>query len=396
MKRRPVRAALGRFLVVLAALTVAACGGEPRWWMFQTDLRHTGHNPGLSSRSPHTLRWAVPLVTGTIQLTPPVFGRSKILIGSWPGDGRLYALWPDNGSVLWSFAAPAGNGFQGAAAAVGDRVYAATFGPSPHVYALNEGTGAVVWQTPLPAGSIASIAVADGRVFVNTDQHRLYAFAAATGALVWSAFTSPGVSAQGSSPAVGSGRVFVGSDDGLFAFDAVTGAQSWKFPLASPPSWSSPVLHVPPTGAPLVYISTVGRPGVSPTLHAVNATTGAPAWSYVGAGLLGAHTSALANGRLFIVDYVTLKALDAVTGRSIWAYTPTGAASTPVGALAAGDELVYYSDVELIRGVDMATGTLVWQAPIPGNGHPNAPGNSPGIEFELLVVPNKGYVYAFR
>ncbi len=364
--------------------------------MFQADARHGGRNPGLSSRSPHVLAWNVPLVTGTLQLTPPVFGRSKVLVGSWPGDGKLYALRPGDGSVIWSFTAPAGNGFQGAAAAVGDRVFAVTFGPTPFVYALDEASGAVVWQTPLPGGSSASVAVVGGHVLVNGDQHRLYALAAGTGAVLWSAATSPGAGSQLSAPAVEFGRVFVGSDDGLFAFDLLNGAQIWKFPLASPPSWSSPVLYVPPTGVPLVYISTVGGAGVSPTLHAVNATTGAQVWSYAGAGLLGTHTSALGNGRLFIFEYLTLKALDAATGAPIWAYTPMPAAATPVGAMAVGDRLVYYADGQLIRGVDMTNGKLVWQAPIPGNGNPNAPGNSPGIEFELLVVPNKGHVHAFR
>src|SRR5260370_13577289 len=99
--------------------------------MCQADAKHGGRNPGLSSRSPHVLAWKVPLVCGTLQLTPPVFGRRKVLVGSWPGDGKLYALRPGDGSVIWSFTAPAGNGFQGAAAAVGDRVFAVTFGPTP-------------------------------------------------------------------------------------------------------------------------------------------------------------------------------------------------------------------------------------------------------------------------
>jgi outer membrane protein assembly factor BamB len=210
---------------VFAGLGFTACGGATRWWMFQADLRHGGHNPGLSSRLPHTLRWSVPLVTGLVQLTPPVFGKGKILIGSSAGDGKLYALSPGNGSTLWSFTAPAGNGFEGAAAAVGGRVFAATSGPSPHAYALDEATGAVVWQTPLAAQNHASIAVAAGRVFVNTD-HELYALAASTGALVWTAATSPGTGAS-SAPAVESGRVFVGSHDGLFAFNpASTSAAS--------------------------------------------------------------------------------------------------------------------------------------------------------------------------
>lgn len=396
MTRQFVRASLGWSAVVVASLAITGCSGATRWWMFQGDLRHSGRNSGLNSRQPHTLRWNVPLVTGAVQFTPPVFGNNKILIGTGLGDGKLYALSPTNGSTVWSFVAPAGNGFSGAAAAVRNRVFAATSGPSAQAYALDESSGAIVWQTPLPGGSNASIAVAGGLVFLNSDQNRVYALNAATGGIVWSTPTSPGASAQSSAPAVDLGRVFAGSNDGLFALNALTGAQMWKFPLASPPSWSSPVVYVSPTGVRLVYISTVGGGGASPMLHAVNAMTGAQVWSYTGTGLLGTHTSALADGRLFIFEYLTLKALDAATGAPLWAYTPPAPGSPPVGAMAVGDRLVYYADNQTIRGVEMTTGKLLWDAPIPGNGNPNAPGNSPGIEFELLVVPNKGHVHAFR
>ena len=396
MTRRRVRAVLAGSTIVFATLAFAGCSGATRWWMFQANLAHGGRNPGLNSRVPHTLRWSVPIVGGIVQLTPPVFGRNKILIASAPGDGKLYALSPSNGSIIWSFTAPAGNGFQAAAAAVGDRVYAATYGPSPRTYAFAESNGAVVWQSAIPGGIGSAVAVAAGLVFVNSDQHRLYALDAGTGAVVWSTPTSPGSGLQGSAPALAFGRVYVGSDDGLFAMNALNGAQIWKFPLASPPSWSSPVIYASPSGVPFVYISTVGGAGSNPVLHAVNAATGAQVWSYTGTGLLGTHTSAVADGRLFIFDYLSLKALDATTGAVLWTYTPPAPASTPVGAMAIGDRLVYYADNLTIRGVETTTGNLIWDAPIPGSGVPNSPGNSPAIEFELLVVPNKGHVHAFR
>lgn len=397
MTRQGARAALGWLAVVVASFAITACSGATRWWMFQGDLRHSGRNSGLNGAQPHTLLWNVPLVTGTVQFTPPVFGKNKILIGTGIGDGKLYALSPSNGSIVWSFSAPAGNGFSGAAAAVGNRVYAATSGPSAQAYALNESTGAIVWQTPLAGASSAAIAVAAGHVFVSSDQNRVYALNAASGGVVWSTPTSPGAGTQASAPAVEFGRVYAGSNDGLFAFNALTGAQMWKFPLASAPSWSSAVVYVSPAGARLVYINTVGGGGASPMVHAVNAMTGAQVWSYTGPGMFGAHTSALADGKLFIFEYLTLKALDAATGAPLWSYTPAPApAAALVGAMAVGDRLVYFADSQTIRGVNIGTGTLVWNAPIPGNGNPNAPGNSPGIEFELLVVPNKGHVYAFR
>jgi hypothetical protein len=43
-----------------------------------------------------------------------------------------------------------------------------------------------------------------------------------------------------------------------------------------------------------------------------------------------------------------------------------------------------------------ATGAPVWKAPIPGNGNPNSPGAELAIALEILLVPNKGHLYAFR
>jgi outer membrane protein assembly factor BamB len=102
------------------------------------------------------------------------------------------------------------------------------------VAAFNATTGAVLWSVS-PGGSLAipgdSPAVAKGMVYIGasvTGQHgsssgTLYALNARTGKTVWSAPVASGIT---SSPAVANGVVYVGSDDGtLYAFNAKTGAQ---------------------------------------------------------------------------------------------------------------------------------------------------------------------------
>jgi outer membrane protein assembly factor BamB len=49
-----------------------------------------------------------------------------------------------------------------------------------------------------------------------------------------------------------------------------------------------------------------------------------------------------------------------------------------------------------VHAVNITTGALGWNAPIPGNGNPNATGADMAIGLEILFVPNKGYLYAFR
>lgn len=78
-----------------------------------------------------------------------------------------------------------------------------------------------------PTGNIikSSPAVANDVVFVGTDDSKLYAFKASTGAALWSASTDKSIR---SLPAVANGMVYVGSEDGkLYAFDAIKGTKLW-------------------------------------------------------------------------------------------------------------------------------------------------------------------------
>ena len=78
------------------------------------------------------------------------------------------------------------------------------------VYALNALTGALVWNYTTGAEVISSPAVADGKVYVGSYDDKIYCLNAATGALVWS-YTADDYFF--SSPAVADGKVYIGSYD---------------------------------------------------------------------------------------------------------------------------------------------------------------------------------------
>lgn len=378
--------------VVLVLLGVSACTTPSSdWWTFQHDAQRTGATRAGVGRNIKPY-WNVPLVTGTISLTAPVLGiirdTARVFIGSGYGAGKLYALSPYTGAQFWSFTAAANTGFFGAPAAADSTVYAATKGTTPYVYALRQTTGALVWQTALPGtGSGASVAVGLGMVYVNTDAHKLHALDQTTGAILWSVNTSPGATSQESSPSIAFGKVYVGSDDGLFAFDAGNGAQVWKYNLAAVPGFSSAVIDT--TSPPLVFIGTNDM-----KVHAVNANTGAGVWIYNASATMAFSNVAAALGRVFVFDNANIMALDRATGAVVW--TTASPQNLPRHSPAIARDVLFFHNDTTVFGLSASTGAVGWKGSLPGNGVINAPGSEMGIGLEILLVPNKGHLHAFR
>lgn len=121
--------------------------------------------------------------------------------------------------------------------------------PRSIVYAINAGSGAVIWRFDPKVRLDASIgssyaarvnrgvAVWNGKVFVATGDCRLVAVDAATGTGLWnSPICDPSQTGSTDAPRVARGKVFVGyngSDDevrgSVVAFDAETGKEEWRF-----------------------------------------------------------------------------------------------------------------------------------------------------------------------
>ena len=103
------------------------------------------------------------------------------------------------------------------------------------------------WSYATGNSVYSSPAVANGLVYVGSDDDKLYALDAVTGSLKWSYAT--GESIGESSPAVANGVVYVGSFDGkLYALDAVTGALKWSYTtgngIDSSPAVANGVVYV--------------------------------------------------------------------------------------------------------------------------------------------------------
>jgi outer membrane protein assembly factor BamB len=115
---------------------------------------------------------------------------------------------------------------------------------------------APVWSASTQGAIESSPAVANGVVYVGSDDHTFYAFDATSGATVWTGATGGPV---GSSPAVANGVVYVGSSDGkLYAFAAAgqTGCGGIWIPCS--PLWTAttggPVDSSPAVANGMVYV----------------------------------------------------------------------------------------------------------------------------------------------
>ncbi|HLX56480.1 MAG TPA: PQQ-binding-like beta-propeller repeat protein, partial [Ktedonobacteraceae bacterium] len=96
-----------------------------------------------------------------------------------------------------------------------------------HFYALDSKNGKALWSYVSKADIGSSPAIANGIVYVGSSDHKLYAFNERTGAVVWTYATE---SAIWSSPSVANGIVYVGSNDStLYALDARTGTGLWSY-----------------------------------------------------------------------------------------------------------------------------------------------------------------------
>jgi polyvinyl alcohol dehydrogenase (cytochrome) len=157
-------------------------------------------------------------------------GGSATIIGAGQKSGIYYALDPDTGDQLWQTQVGPGSslgGMEWGSASDGTNIYVAisnynaisysnlSLGAAGSWAALNPATGAIVWQTADPNGSIdiGPMAVSNGVVYGSslsqkTTAQNMVAMNAATGAILWS--FDPGVSVNAGATIV-NGTVYWGS-----------------------------------------------------------------------------------------------------------------------------------------------------------------------------------------
>jgi outer membrane protein assembly factor BamB len=235
----------------------------------------------------------------------------------------------------------------------------------------------VAWQYKTGGRVISSPAVADGMVFVGSDDHFLHAVDAATGRAAWKFATGGNVN---SSPAVAGGMVYVLSLDGsAYAVDEHTGKQVWKFETGGESRLNvagiygtMPSREVVPDvwdfylSSPTVAAGTVYFGSGDHNVYALDAATGKLLWKFQAADVV--HSSpAVADGMVYIGCWDgTMYALKADTGAVAWKFS-TGSDAThfmqgiPGSPAVSGGVVVFGSRDNFIYALDAATGKQIWK-----------------------------------
>jgi outer membrane protein assembly factor BamB len=303
----------------------------------------------------------------------PLPAQSPMFRGTPDHRGVATGAVPTLQQVVWRFKAD--GRVLSTPAVVGDLVYIGS--SDGRLYAIDRATGRERWRFATRGPISSSPAVALGLVFISSVDGGVYAVDALTGVQRWRfatggerRFTAPGIHGAIprtermpdpfdvflSSPTVVGDMLYIGSgDQSVYALDARTGTQRWKFATGD-------VVHASPAvDNGTVYIGSWDR-----NVYALDATTGREKWRYTtGADTVIynqvgiASSAAVMNGMVLVGGRDgRFHAVDAATGAPRWTHDNRG--GWTIGSPAVRDGIVYFatSDGRRFKALDAATGAL--------------------------------------
>ncbi|PVX23514.1 MAG: hypothetical protein CW691_10420, partial [Candidatus Bathyarchaeum sp.] len=223
----------------------------------------------------------------------------------------------------------------------------------------------------------SSPAVANGIVYIGSDDYKVYALNATDGTKIWEYTTGDYVS---SSPAVANGIVYIGSDDyKVYALNATDGTKIWEY------TTGSSVASSPAVANNVVYVGSYDF-----KVYALNATDGTKIWEYTTESSV-ISSPAVVNGIIYVSagDH-KVYALNATDGTKIWEYT-TG--SYVVSSPAVANDIVYVgSGDHKVYALNATDGTKIWEYTTGSNVF-----SSPAVVNGVMYVGSyDSKVYAFE
>ena len=247
-------------------------------------------------------------------------------------------------------------------------------GPAP------AGNPRLAWRFDAGSEVYGAPAIENGMLYVTSKHGELFAIDAATGKQAWRFNLSDYV--VRSSPAVVDGVVYVGGGFNLFAVDAETGKQLWKVPLRYA-GQSAPTV----AGRVVVVASQEGW------VYGIDKSTGAMIWRSPADGLVFGAPAVAHRSVIFGTDAGNVYSLDVSDGAVIWRSKIDGAVYAGVSVVS--DVVLVQSTTGHLQAMTLDTGKVLWQGAIGGDRSisvlPNAGGTGGA---SIIVTANDGGVYA--
>lgn len=214
----------------------------------------------------------------------------------------------------------------------------------------------------------------------------VYAFDQVSGTFLWR-YLAPS-SCNVTSPVLMRGTVYFGACNTVYALDAATTTLLWSYTLSATLA-----------GAPVVSNGTVYSSGRDGYVYALNATTGALNWhTQILNGDIGVPV--VGGGAVYVAaspPYTgLLTALNATTGTQLWLDTFT---NDSVGSLAYANGTVFFStnywfcttgSCVGLNAYDAASGVKIWGGVLVAQQGP-----PPAVANSVLYVPEYGTLYAY-
>jgi outer membrane protein assembly factor BamB len=292
--------------------------GASSWPMWRHDPAHSAI--GQAGPANLTLRWK--FATGGAVVSSPSIADGIAYFGSQ--DKNIYAISARDGSFVWKF--PTQGRIESSPAVANGKVY--TGADDGNIYCLDAYSGSFIWKTfaggdiPASFGSAvilrSSPIIVGGRVYVGSLDTNVYCLYANNGNVNWTYKTDGYIT---SSPAVADGAVYVISQEpasgALYKLDATTGSFVWKTELPYQTVFTGGTdVHASPTVADgMVFASSNAM-----EYYGINAATGNIEWTYrdPSAQEFIVCSTIYKDGKLFLIDKFSIVCVDAKNGRSVW------------------------------------------------------------------------------
>ena len=325
------------------------------------------------------------VANGVVYAAFDTAGLTAYTVGCAAGGGTCTPLWTGTGAGGFGYSSPAvANGVVYVASS-DSKLYAfdAAGGAANCTGSAPNRTCTPLWTAATGALTFSSPVVANGVVYVGSYDGKLYAFDAAGGAAncagtapnrtctpLWTATVGP--NGVYSSPAVANGVVYIGSQNAkLYAFDAAGGDASCTGSAPNrtcTPLWtaitSGSIVSAPAVANGMVYLGS--SDGTNSTLYAFDAAGGAanctgsapnrtctPLWTAATGATnypVTASSPAVANGVVYIGSYDhKLYAFDAAGGAANCTGTAPNRTCSPLWTAATGASI--YSSPAVANGV---------------------------------------------